>query len=342
MIECLKVFEIDPELKSVDKESETYQNLDFEVNDFFKKHMKKSIENKKAKLVRFRNENSSIVNQSKKCFVAETFEEGAKEIARNLAFGIHANVVRNFHFIVVVYRVEDDNWLYDRGERILGILKMETNNGVQMRDEDFLVQADMLPDLGNQLQKCSFIFESFLNNYEENNNGENYHSKILDKQDSTISNYFMNLMESIEVANDELMSKYAEQFIKKHVKPFVDKEDYILVDNKVDTIMSRRENTSVSAIVNQLQEYIRLDFLEAAQFTIDGLANDIFSKIQGKNPSVHEEFLSTPFKPEKYMLKNEARSVIISIEQSLVNDGIVNIETDNDNYSITIPNELMD
>jgi hypothetical protein len=341
----MRVFEIDPELKVVDVEGELIDSLDDRVHDFFKEHIYNSLIHKNTKEVRFKINNTDTVNNCQACFNEETFADSSRNIAGSLATNIHSNVTNNFHLIIAVYQVDTDDWFLDNNENVLAILKMETNQGVQMENGEFRIQPNMLPDLGNQLQKCAFVIKSFVENFEDNNQNLGYHSRILDKQDTTVSNYFMNLLDSAVVADDGESSKLAQQFISKNVKKYVETEqDQVNVDRNLGIIFSRRNRTSIDAIVTELERHISLEKLEQAGLTIDGLSDDILLKIRQKNPSARNEFESIPYKPAKLILKNDDHSVMISIEKALIEDDIIEIQGPQDinrNYTIKIPENLV-
>lgn len=349
MIRLMKIFEIDPELHVIDVEGELINEVEPEVHEFFKKHIYQSINNKKAKDVRFRSERSRTFIDCVNCFNETMFSESSKNIAENLATNIHSNVTSNFHLIITLLEMnEGDNVDLEvevDEEYILSIIKMETNHGIQMEQNEFIIQPNMLPDLGNQLQKGSFVIKSFVENYEENNQGTKFHSRILDKQDRAISNYFMNLMGSTVVADDGESSKLAQQFISKNVKKYVASEgERVAVDRTLGSIFSRRERTSVGAIVTQLEQYVNDDTLERAGYTIDGLSNEIFNQMRQRNPSVRNEFESIPYMPEKTIIRNEDRSVMVSIEKGLIEDELVEIQmptADNRKYTIIIPEDII-
>ncbi len=345
MIRFMKVFEIDPELKVIEVEGELLDSLDDRVHDFFKKHIHNSLIHKNTKEVRFKINNTDTVNNCQACFNVETFANSSRNIAGSLATNIHSNVTNNFHLIIAVYQVDTDDWFLDNNENVLAILKMETNQGVQMENGEFRIQPNMLPDLGNQLQKCAFVIKSFVDNFEVNNQNLGYHSRILDKQDATISNYFMNLLDSAVVADNGESSKLAQTFISKSLKKYVETpEAELSIDRDLGIIFSRRNRTSIESIVTELQGHLSGERLEQAGFTIDGLSDDIFSKIRQKNPSARNEFESIPYKPDKRILKNDEHSVMISIEKALVEQDIIEIQVPvppDTYYTIIIPEDLI-
>lgn len=344
MINKLKVFEIDPELKVIVNQSEVMEDFAAGVHGFFETHIYQSMTNNKTKDVRFRNDHNDMIRYCREALGEGEFSESSSEIASNLAINIHSNVTRNFHLMVAEYEVDNDEWFLHNGERVLAILKMETNNGVQMIDGEFEVRPDMLPDLGNQLQKCGFVIDSHIQNFEENNIGTGFHSKILDKQDSTISNYFMKLMESVVVADDGESTKMARNFIAKIGKKFVDNENKNEYTKQLDMIMSRRAHTNVNAIVTELGPYYEENQLESEGLTIDGLSDTIFEHMRQSNNSVKYDFVSEPFSPPKVSLRSNNSSVNITIEQALVDRNIVQINRDRQNQSINIliPEERID
>lgn len=344
MIRALKIFEIDPNLNFVEEEGELITQVKPAVDNFFREHIINSLTNKHSKPCRFRNETRGVVEDCRECFSLDSFNIASKQIAEELSQKIHYSVNDNFIFIVVWYFFEGANEYFEDNENILAILKMETNDGVQLiNNSTFDIKENMLPDLGNQLQKCSFVYKSYLDKYEENNQDDKFHLKILDKQDKSIATYFINLMDSVVVADDTEMSKLAVAFIKNNVKKYTSESDKKFVDEKLRIMMSRREHTSVNQMVLNLQEYIQMDMLNKAGIqTITALSDNIFDKILKRNPSAVNEFKIEPVTGEKFFLRSNDRSIMISIEQGLIDDDTVDIEADEDNHYVTIPKELVD
>lgn len=343
MIKALKVFEINPNLNYVKKESKVIRAFDPTVDNFFKEHIVKSIKNKHSKPCRFRKNDSDIVRYSKACFDYSTFDEASKEIAENLSRNIHYSVKNNFIFIVIWYFFEGENDFFSDEENILAILKMETNDGIQMIEDDFDVHPDMLPDLGNQLQKCSFVYKSTLEDFDRFNIDDKFHLKILDKQDSTISTYFINLMNSVVVADDSVMSQLANKVIKDRVKEYTTEENKKEVDKQMRIIMSSRKQTSIRDIVGQLEHLMEPSLLKSSNFfTIDAFSDDVFEIILKKNPSAMANFKTEPNNNDKYILRNDDRSVMISIEQGLLDNYTVKISETKNKYTLVVPKNLVE
>lgn len=343
MIRALKIFEINPTLNFIEDEGDMIRNTEPFVDIFFKNHIINSINNKYTKPCRFRDEESDVFGNCTACFTIENFEASSRLIAEELSRSIHYSVNDNFIFIVVWYSFEGENDYFNDDENILAILKMETSDGVQLLNNSHLdIKENMLPDLGNQLQKCAFVYESYVNSFDINNQGDRFHLKILYKQDKSIASYFINLMKSVVVADDFEMSKLAVSTIKSSVKNYVLEDDRSLVDNSLNVMMSRRENTSVTHMVNQLQDYIRMDMLNQSGIqTLDALADDIFEKILRRNPSATHDFRIEPVNPEKFFLRSIDRSVMISIEKGLIDDDTIETSEDDNNHYLTIPKEIV-
>ncbi|EOH79276.1 nucleoid-associated protein [Enterococcus casseliflavus] len=342
MINYLKVFEIDPELEVISRESEVMRGFESKIDVFFKKHIIKSTKDVNSKAARFRSDNSDIFIPCSKCFIEDDFEQAALKIADHLKMNMHYSVKKSFLLIVFTYKFTDDEFIGN--DELLAIMKMELNEGIQMNGNVFKIQPNMLPDLGNSLQKCAFIYKSKIDSFEDNSVGNNFHLRILDKQDKTISTYFINLMNSVLVADDQVMSRLAHRFIRRKAKDFVENQvELEAVDKQLNIIMSQRKRTSINAIVTEIYPLLNNDLLEKASMDEDTLAKETFNLILQSNPSAAATFTSQPTNGEKYRLSSENRSIWVSIEQGLVDDNTVKIDelTDNRYVRIDIPKAMV-
>jgi len=333
LIKCLKIFEIDPDLEVIQNEGELLNEFEDGVDRFFRTHIIKSIEHMNTKVARFRNETSDIFRYCRDCFIVEDFEENSKNIANILKSNMHFSVKNKFLLVMLNYEFEKRELGYadadpDEVEEILSIMKMETNDGIELLNNEFIIHQNMLPDLGNHLQKCVFVYKSFLENFEENNRNENFHLKILDKQDKTISNYFINLMNSVLVADDEVMSRLAQRFIKRTAKSYTEGQDqYEEVEKQIRVIMSQRKRTSVQNIFTEIFPLLDIVKLEEAGHDVESLSQETFNLMRQNNPSAYTDFVSHPVDGKKYILSNENRSIYLSIEQGLIDDHVVKVDT---------------
>lgn len=344
MIESLKVFKIDATLERISQNSNVITEFDTKVDYFFRSHIVQSIKDKKSKVARFKSELAPIVTHCKDTFNSENFDSAATNIANQVCSNIGYRVQKDFLIIVLVYSFEEGLNIFYSGNKILAVMKMDTSEGIQLTNNNFSIQPDMLPDLGNKLQKCSFIFEQFLHEFSNNNENDKFHLKILDRQDEQIASYFKNIFDAYPVSDDSLSSSIASKHIKRVIKKYVREEDKKKVDDKIDALLSRRENTSVEAIIQTFSDLVQEDYLKSDNIDdLDTLSNIIFNKMLEENPSVSSEFVFTfPHVPRIYLKSSESQ-VKVSIEKGLVTNGIVEIihETSTGKYKIIVPDTLV-
>ncbi|HBJ9774194.1 TPA: hypothetical protein LES06_002898 [Listeria monocytogenes] len=220
---------------------------------------------------------------------------------------------------------------------------MDAKDGIQYINDEFDIKSNMLPDLGNQLQKCSFIYKTRIEKFELNNENEGFHLKVLDKQTENISNYFINLMSSAVVPNDQTMSRLAKSFVKKGLKKYANSEkDIENIGNEIESILSRRKKVSIQGIVDELSPFVSNKKLEEDGLTLNGLSNEIFGLMLQKNPSAQGEFTANPTGGERFTLRNKHKSVSVSIEKGLINSNIVEFDDSNEDFfTLKIPKDLV-
>ncbi|OTN76711.1 hypothetical protein A5886_001790 [Enterococcus sp. 8G7_MSG3316] len=166
MIKYMKVFEINPDLEVISHESDVMSDFDFKIDDFFRKHIIKSTTDPNSKAARFRSDNSDIFNPCIQCFTENDFDQSSLDIANHLKMNMHYSVKNSFLLVVLSYNFEEERFVGT--DEVLAIMKMELNEGIQMNGNKFKIQPNMLPDLGNSLQKCAFIYKSKIENFKDN------------------------------------------------------------------------------------------------------------------------------------------------------------------------------
>lgn len=263
------------------------------------------------------------------------FEEATDSFSYELSKNIHSSVKEDFLLVFIEYTFDNGNATVEMQETILSILKMDAKDGIQYINDEFDIKSNMLPDLGNQLQKCSFIYRTRIENFDLNNKNEGFHLKVLDKQSENVSNYFINLMNSAVVPNDQIMSNLARSFVKKGLKKYANSEkDVENIGNELESILSRRKKVSIKGIVDELSPFVSDAKLENEGLTLKGVSDEIFGLILQKNPSAQGEFIANPVGGERFILNNKQKSISISIEQGLINDNIVEYDNSDEEFII--------
>ncbi|EAD9170212.1 hypothetical protein AOE63_14685 [Listeria monocytogenes] len=344
MLNKLKIYQIDPANNVVVKKGKLITQLEDKVDEFFYNHILKSISNPKTKTARFKSKTNQALLDSTKAFQGETsFEEATGNFSYELSKNIHSSVKDDFLLVFIEYTFENEDSSINPGETILSILKMDAKDGIQYVNDEFDIKSNMLPDLGNQLQKCSFIYKTRIEKFELNNENEGFHLKVLDKQTENISNYFINLMSSAVVPNDQTMSKLAKSFVKKGLKKYANSEkDIENIGNEIESILSRRKKVSIKGIVDELSPFVSDKKLEEDGLTLNGLSNEIFGLMLQKNPSAQGEFTANPTGGERFTLRNKHKSVSVSIEKGLINSNIVEFDDSNEDFfTLKIPKDLV-
>lgn len=344
MLNKLKIYQIDPANNVISKKGKLTTKVKEQVDAFFSKHILKTISNSQTKTARFRtNTNLAFENATKAFLDEEGFIEASDSYSYELSKNIHGSVKDEFLLAFVEYYFEGDHsGIVDSGETIFAILKMDMNDGIQYTGDDFDIQPNMLPDLGNQLKKCSFVYKKRIDNFVDNNKETGFHLKVLDKTTPNVSNYFINLMSAAVVTNDAINSGLAKSFVKKNMKKYVNSEEDIEnISNGLESIMSRRKKVNVPGIVEELSPFISEKKMENEGLTLDGLSDKIFEEMLQKNPSAQGTFIADPKGGKHFIISNKQKSVKVSIEIGLINDKIIEYD-DSDEYFITlkIPKDL--
>lgn len=143
MINNIRVFQVDTTLNILEQSSDVFSRDEIpdQVSDFFTSHMLNSVSDKKTKNVRFRREQSEMVESFKNSYSDDFFEESSFFIADKMAKEIRFS--QSFLLIVATYIYESElesetnddsseqttqtisDSLFDDGEEILAVFKME-------------------------------------------------------------------------------------------------------------------------------------------------------------------------------------------------------------------------
>ncbi|MGE7623550.1 hypothetical protein ACQKMD_10945 [Viridibacillus sp. NPDC096237] len=333
------------------------EHLKNEIHLFFENHINNIIMNKKTRNGRFKNDVSTILNSIEHLLslknnpipndseeIPETLSEDeklfyyhSKKVTDQLAKSINKNVKKPFLLVILHFNHE----VY--GE-IIAIIKMERIFGVQFSRQELHVQIDMLPDKERDLQKCTIIFKNKLinlpvnSNFRENNNQNDHHTKILDRQDLAISQYFMtSFLDNIIITLDKENTQLATQFITSELEKYVSEgctkkniKDYI--DNK----MQERTHTSIETIVEDLinnTNFVNRDTIQIANQDSESLSALIYSQMLNANPSAQQTFTADPNYIEKKVIKDiksSGKELKISIAQTIINKGVVKYDYKDD------------
>ena len=194
MIQYLRLFHFNPsEDVVVITPGEIFNSIDARLSNFFLDHAQKSLDDRNTQNFRFKNKYVEFITYFQGCFLNEdSFDEHSHNIAEKMKDSISRNAKNDF-YLVIFTNCNPTDFSQD----YLCILKMDSMEGIHVNEGltlDFFSQ--MLPDKKSRLQKASFIYkekvETFIGNQEPDNHERMYiHSKILDRQDSSIRDYFM-------------------------------------------------------------------------------------------------------------------------------------------------------
>lgn len=330
-------------------------NLETKIHDFFSRHINRSFVNSKMKNLKFTNYHSTILNSSKALLgiIAKResddesthFERHSKIITKKLAENIHKNVTNPFLFIVLTFEHEDDE--------LLCLIKMEKFFGVQFVNDDLKIQLDMLPDVKTDLQKCAFIYknqisvlteEDFINEDQEINDQQDFHSKILDRQDESISKYFMtSFLESYVIAQDKEITKLASKHItselSKYLKEGANKGD---IKRYLEKELQKRKATSVSTLVEDVinnSDLINVEKITSNNMDNESLSLSVFRGMKNENTSAYQEFTSSPDYIEKTVIEDKVsngRDIKIHFSKMYERQGNIQFIEENEHVTLRI------
>lgn len=336
-------------------------NLHPKIHTFFDKHIEKSLKNSKLKNFKFSNYNSTIYSASRGMLGVdendraeeEIFEMNSKIIIKKLAENIHKNVTNPFLFIVFTAKHQITE---NVNEELLCLMKMDRFEGVQFSNNNFELQPDMLPDVRTDLQKCAFIYKSKISdltieNFEEdqiasleednpNDDYSSFHSSILDKQDESISKYFMiSFMESYIIARDKEVTKLAQKHITTVLSKYINADSTRKdVKNYIDNELQKRKQTSVKLLVEEVMNnsgYINQELLLSNNLDVDSISAIVFNNMKTENISAYQEFVSIPEIIERTTfrdIENDGRDIRIHIAKMYEESGDVIIDREDSEY----------
>lgn len=328
--------------------------LERKIHNFFERHIERSFENPKLKNLKFSNYNSTIMNSSKALSgITPTpddesdidfFIRHGKIVTKKLAENIHKNVTNPFLFIILDFTYKKDG----KKIELLCFIKMEKFFGVQFTDQNLKLHPDMLPDVKTDLQKCAFIYKSKIENLTEDDFKQTdatqtnekadfqdtFHSKILDRQDESISKYFMtSFMESYIIAQDKEITRLASNHIttvlQKYLKDGKNKSD---IKKYLDNELQKRKDTSVKYLVDDIVKNSK--FISNAKITSSNLDSDklalmVYKKMKEENDSAYQEFTSTPDLIKRTTITDsasEGRDVRISFSKMYEDQGVIEFD----------------
>ncbi|MDT2010832.1 hypothetical protein [Carnobacterium divergens] len=319
--------------------------LDENISNFFQIHADNSIDDDTTQNFRFKDKLSDLVPVSLRCFKKwEDFDECSLYIAQKLKEKISKNVKNDFYLIIYTYKKENDN--------ILCIVKMECTTGIQIRSESALETLNkMLPDKKSRLQKAAFIFKSATTKFKDGEEPvgqerEHVHSRILDRQDNTISGYFFNdFLESYKVVDTpesiaNLAIKTISDLSGKYIKADSSKD---VVKEMLKNELSIEKSTSFDALSNIV--YSNLDEKKLNGKTYQDFSNEAFNIAKDTNPTVVKSFKGKVINPPKIKLidVDKKKRINISFYKSLQDSEQVKLDTTSNErqYILTINKDLV-
>lgn len=337
----------------------TGEELKTEVHEFFKKHVENVYNDPKTRNGRFINKVSTILNSIEILFKSKTvddinydniilpqdfnvehkfFYSHSKIIVDLLAKNISKNVKNRFLFVVLhLEHVE-------HGE-LIALLKMESHFGVQFSKSELIVHLNMLPDKERDLQKCALIFKNqlatFPVDFDFSNNGSQFefHTKILDKQDNTISQYFMtsfldNNLITKDKENTKLASKHISNTLLQYAKEGITRPQ---IKSYIDNKLQYRNVTSVGSLIEDLIHNSNLiDQYKITKLNVDAdtLRVTVYNNMLNENKSAQQSFTADPDFVEKRVIRDKVSSgkdLKVQIAQVMINKGIVKFDYTEEN-----------
>lgn len=339
MIKYLRLFHFDPsEDVVIITPGEIFNSIDLQLSTFFWDHASKSLKDTNTQNFRFKNKDVEFVAHLQACFLdVDSFDSSSVKIADKMKNSLSKNSKNDFYLVIFTNVVEEKPH-----EDILCILKMDSMDGIHVGDSltlDYFSQ--MLPDKKSRLQKASFVYktkvEDFVNNLEPDNQERLYiHSKILDRQDPSISGLFLDhFMDSFVVTDKpESIGKLAVNSVvaasKKYLSPtgaFGVSDIKELLKNE----LSVEKQTSFDALADII--YGKLDPSLLAGKTSENLATEAYDLAYKENPTVVRSFSGRFRKPPKVQLIDSTNKgkINISYLKSLEQSGEVQLDSSSDN-----------
>lgn len=331
--------------------------LDFEIHEYFKKHVDNVSKNPKTRNGRFINKVSTIlnsieillnikeennINEKSITYPEDITEEQkvfylhSKTIVDLLSNNTSKNAKHPFLFVILHLNHEE------HGE-LIALLKMEAHFGVQYTKSELKVHLNMLPDKERDLQKCALIFKDYLiaspiDSDFENENEVDFHTKILDKQDSNISTRFMtsfldNNLIAKDRENTKLASKHITNELSKYIREGVSRKD---IKSYLDNKLQSRNPTSVEILIQDLvnnSNLIDSSKIEESNLDIESLRDIVYKNMLNENKSAQQSFVAAPEFKEKKVIKDkksDGKDLKLQVAQVMIDKGIVKYDYDSD------------
>lgn len=186
----------------------------------------------------------------------------------------------------------------EHGE-LVAILKMEKLFGVHYSARELHEQLNMLPDKKSGLQKAAVIFKDKLIQFSDlkafENDPTSYHTKIVDKQDTTISKSFIEAF-----LGNSIIHKNIENTLSAFSQIQIYFENYLLPDfkkNDVEKFLTENTQYKSTTTVKELVEKVISDspFIDKNKLSEKNLGTDeisitIYKEMQKQNSSASAEF----------------------------------------------------
>lgn len=234
---------------------------------FFEKHIDNSKRQGAIKHCQFKDIDDNFVRKSmtklidgdKKENLEEIFIEVSRELALGLAKRIRESTSKSDGSLFVI-------WYNNEEEELIGILKMDPNDGVQINDDlSITVHEHMLPSINEKLHKSALIY---LQEYRTNEK----HLLVLDKQQGTKepAQFFMELfLNAQELSSNRMMTEYVQTEIVSGFDLLV--ENVATFENRVKKRLATGERFDLDADLEPLlkaslrSEFETLDLTESIE-----------------------------------------------------------------------------
>lgn len=331
----------------------TGNELKAEVHEFFKKHVDNIYENPKTRNGRFINKVSTILNSIGKILNNEieiedanfifpddlnenhkNFYYNSKIIVDLLAKNISKNVKNPFLFVVLLLE-------HDELGDLIAFLKMDSHFGIQFSKSELVVHLNMLPDKERDLQKCALVFKNQLDTIpiDSTFNSGDFHTKILDKQDIAISQYFMtSFLDNNVITNDKENTKLASKHITSVMLRFANEGvSRPQIKTYIENIFQNRNVTSIESIVEDLinnSNLINKGTVKNLNFDSASLRKVVYNNMLNENKSAQQTFTAEPDFVEKRVIKDKTsagKDLKFHVAEVMISKGVVKYDYEEEN-----------
>lgn len=303
--------------------------MDNNIQIFFNGHTNNLLEDDSTQNFRFKNEYAEILSHSIECFNGyNDFKRHSALIASKFKSSMSANIKNNFYLIIYVIENKSDSGLV--------VMKMNAGMGVQVNKGSLKTLSNMLPDIKSRLQKAAYIYkknaEDFRDKKEKGEERKNIHSKILDRQDNSISGYFFNsFLDSKRVIdNPNITANLAIKSITSVSENYL--KDGFTIDDvkaKLEEDLSIKKNTSYNSLVNLVSDMYDKEKMNKKNKDYESISEDAFLVAKNENSTVIKSFTAQVSRPPKVKITDieEQGRLNISYYKSLETSGDVILDT---------------